>query len=447
MSEYPPPTGEPGRTRSRRKPRWAATVLLNAVVILAVFSAGSGFDRFVLVDGPAAGAADTFTEHEDFDVLESTWDLIQNNWVLADETDDQDLIYGAAAGMVDALGDEGHSAFLDPEQAAQFNEQSSGEFTGVGIEIGIRDSNVVVIAPIDNSPAMEAGIKSGDVILEVNGESVEGFETFEVGELVRGDAGTEVQLTLRRPDNEQYTVDLIRRKIVIESVSWRMLPDNIAHIRISGFNVSVTRDLRAALAEAKEQGVEGVILDLRNNPGGLVYEAIGVASQFMPEGSTIFQHQQANQDPYPVLTVGFDGAWLDGPLVVLVNEGSASAAEIVGGSLRDNDRATLIGDTTFGTGTVLTPFEQPDGSIVLLGTALWLTADGDQIWKEGVDPDVKIELPIDAEVSRPSDDAPVTTMDDDPLEDTQLQAAFDLMTGKTDEVGLAAEADQATPTP
>ncbi len=427
MSDISPPPGTAGRSRTGRKPRWFASLLINAIVILAVFAAGVGVDRFVLQSGPVAGAADTFTEHEDFDVLESTWDLIQSNWVLADELDDEDLIYGAAAGMVEALGDEGHSAFLDPEQAEQFNESSTGEFTGVGIEIGVRDNNVVVIAPIDNSPAMEAGIKSGDVIVAVNDESVEGFETFEVGELVRGDAGTEVQLTLRRPDGEEYTVDLIRRKIVIESISWRMLPDNIAHVRISGFNVAVTRDLREALAEAKEQGAVGVILDLRNNPGGLVYEAIGVASQFMPEGSTIFQHQQANQDPYPVVTVGFDGAWLEGPLVVLVNEGSASAAEIVGGSLRDNDRATLIGQTTFGTGTVLTPFEQPDGSIVLLGTALWLTADGDQIWKEGVDPDIEVELPIDAEVSRPSDDALVATMDEEPIEDTQLQAAFDFI--------------------
>ena len=427
MSEYAPPTGESGRSRSGRKPRRFGSLLINAFAILAIFAAGVGVDRFVLQEGPAVGAADTFTEHENFEVLESTWDLIQNNWVLADETDDKDLIYGAAAGMVEALGDEGHSAFLDPEQAEQFNESSAGEFTGVGIEIGIRDNNVVVIAPIDNSPAMEAGIKSGDIIIAVDGESVEGFETFEVGERVRGDAGTKVQLTLRRPDNEEYTVDLIRRKIVIESVSWRMLPNDIAHVRISGFNVAVTRDLREALAEAKEQGTTGVILDLRNNPGGLVYEAIGVASQFMPEGSTIFQHQQANQEPYPVVTVGFDGAWLEGPLVVLVNEGSASAAEIVGGALRDNGRATLIGQTTFGTGTVLTPFEQPDGSIVLLGTALWLTADGDQIWKEGVDHDYVVELPGDAEVSRPSDDAPVENMDEDPIEDTQLQAAYDFI--------------------
>jgi carboxyl-terminal processing protease len=187
----------------------------------------------------------------------------------------------------------------------------------------------------------------------------------------------------------------------------------------------VTRDLRAALAEAREQGAVGVILDLRNNPGGLVSEAIGVASQFLEEGTTIFQHQGANQEPYPVKTVGFDGAWLEEPLVVLVNEGSASAAEIVGGALRDNGRADLIGQTTFGTGTVLTPFEQPDGSIVLLGTALWLTADGDQIWKEGVEPDVEVELPVEAQVSRPSDDIDISKMDDESLEDLQLQAAYD----------------------
>jgi carboxyl-terminal processing protease len=412
--------------------------VLNALVIVAVFVAGIGVDRTVLNGGLQVGAADTFTEHEDFKVLESTWDLIQSNWVLADEVEDEDLIYGAAAGMVEALEDEGHSTFLNPDQAEQFAQASAGEFTGVGIEIGVRDNNVVVIAPIDNSPAMEAGIKSGDVILEVNGESVEGFETFEVGELVRGDEGTEVELTLRRENDEVYSVTLVRRKITLESISWRMLPDDIAQVRIARFDVGVTRELREALHDAAEEGAVGVILDLRDNPGGLVYEAIGVASQFMPEGTTIFQHQEANQEPYPVKTVGFDGAWLEKPLVVLVNAGSASAAEIVGGALRDNGRADLIGQTTFGTGTVLTPFDQPDGSVVLLGTALWLTADGEQIWKEGVEPDVAVELPADAAVSRPSDDLDTSHMAAEPVEDTQLQAGFDHL---VEELAVADQAD------
>lgn len=411
------------RPATRRLP----SRVLNALAILAVFAAGIGIDRTVLHGSFQAGAADTFTENEDFDVLESTWDLIQNEWVLADETEDEDLIYGAAAGMVEALGDEGHSSFLSPDQAQQFNESSLGEFTGVGIEIGERDGNIVVIAPIDNSPAIEAGIKSGDIILEVNGESIDGLEVFEIGERVRGDEGTDVQLTLRRPDDETYTVDLTRRKITLVSVSWRMLPNDIAQVRIAGFNVAVTRDLQAALEEARGQGALGVVLDLRDNPGGLVSEAIGVASQFMEEGTTIFQHQAANQEPYPVKTIGYDGRWLDSPLVVLVNEGSASAAEIVGGALRDNNRATLIGETTFGTGTVLTPFNQPDGSIVLLGTALWLTADGDQIWKEGVEPDIAVELPAEVSVSRPSDDTETANMAEAPHPDTQLQAAFDLL--------------------
>ncbi|MDQ3411866.1 MAG: S41 family peptidase [Chloroflexota bacterium] len=409
-------------TRSRLSSR-----LLNVVVILAVFGAGIGIDRTVLRGSLPAGAADTFTEHEDFDVLESTWDLIQNEWVLADETEDEDLIYGAAAGMVEALGDEGHSAFLSPEQAEQFNESSLGEFTGVGIEIGERDGNVVVIAPIDNSPALEAGIKSGDILIEVNGESIDGLEVFEIGQEVRGEEGTGVQLTLRRPDDEVYTVDLIRRRIVVISVSWRMLPDDLAHVRIARFDVGVTRELQTALEAAREAGAVGIVLDLRDNPGGLVSEAIGVASQFMEEGNTIFQYQTADQDPYPVKTIGYDGLWLEEPLVVLVNEGSASAAEIVSGSLRDNDRATLLGETTFGTGTVLTPFEQPDGSIVLLGTALWLTADGDQIWREGVEPDIAVELPADVSVSRPSDETETANINEEPHPDAQLQAAFDLL--------------------
>ena len=411
---------------SRSWARWRV-IGLNALLVTGMFGAGIGVDRVVLQGGSSAGAQDTFTANEDFDVLESTWELIQNNWVLADETEDSDLIYGAAKGMVEALGDEGHSAFLTPDEAEQFRESQTGEFTGVGIEIGQEDEQIVVIAPIDNSPAIEAGIKSGDVLVAVNGEPVDGLETFEVGEKVRGDEGTSVELTLRRTDGEEYTVDLVRRKITLVSVTWRMLPDDIAQVRIARFENAVTTELRRALQEAADAGARGVILDLRDNPGGLMAEAIGVASQFLPEGATIFQYQPANEEPYPKKTVGFDGAWLEKPLVVLVNQGSASAAEIVGGALRDNERATLVGETTFGTGTVLLPFEQEDGSIVLLGTALWLTADGDQIWKEGVEPDITVELPAEAPVSRPSDDLDVSTMDSTPIEDTQLQEAFDVM--------------------
>ncbi len=237
-------------------------------------------------------------------------------------------------------------------------------------------------------------------------------------------------VTLVRPGADApYTVTLIRRTITLRPVSWRMLPENVVQLRLAEFSAGATQELKAALTEIRERGATGIVLDLRDNPGGLVAEAIGVASQFMPEGTTIFQQQERGEGPKPVKTVGLDGLWLDKPLVVLVNRGSASAAEIVGGALRDNGRARLLGETTYGTGTVLIPFEQPDGSIVLLGTGLWLTADGDQLWKEGVEPDETVALPFDAFPSRPNDDPEVSEAELEGLDDDQLRAAFVELTG------------------
>ncbi len=365
----------------------------------------------------------------EFRVLQETWDTIHEQYVDQEAIDTQELIYGAAAGMVDALGDTGHSRFLDPEAAREFDEATRGEFTGIGVELDIPVDRPIVIAPIDGSPADEAGVRPGDTILEVDGRSTRDLTMEELTELIRGDEGTAVKLTLQHADeDEPYTVTLTRRKIVIQPVTWRLLPDGVAHVRLSEFSVGATDDLKEAITAAREAGARSVVLDLRNNPGGLVSEAIGVASQFMPEGRTVFQQEERDGEPKPVNTIGNDGVALDLPMVVLANEYSASAAEIVAGSLRDNDRATLIGVATYGTGTVLLPIELSDDSVVLIGTALWRTADGDQIWKEGVPPDVEVDMPLER-ISRPSADEDVTRADLAALKDTQLLAAHEALTG------------------
>jgi carboxyl-terminal processing protease len=390
------------------------------------FGAGVAVDQAAWQDGPSANAASSFTDLEEFETLQATWDLIHDQYIAADEVDDKELIYGAAAGMVDALGDTGHSRFLPPEDAKEFDEATQGKFVGIGVELDNRDGRPIVVAPIDGSPADEAGILPGDTILEVNGQSTDGLDFAELRDLIRGDAGGSVTLRLRHAGADaSYEVTLTRRVIVIRPVTWRMLPDNVAHVRLSDFSVGATKALEAALGDARAAGAEGIVLDLRNNPGGLVSEAIGVASQFMPEGTTIYQQQEKGGEPKPVRTVGDHGSGLDLPMVVLANNYSASAAEIVAGALRDNGRATLLGTTTYGTGTVLIPFEQDDGSVVLLGTALWLTADGDQIWKEGVEPDEVVELALDAIPSRPTDDSEVLSSELRRLDDSQLRAAHE----------------------
>lgn len=407
-----------------RPARRPARTLLSAVILVVVFAAGTGLGRWLEGADGTVGASSSLADRPEFAILQTTWDLIHDEWAVPDEVDEQALFYGAATGMIDALGDDGHSRFLDPADALLFEESSRGEFTGIGVEIDFRTGLPVVVAPIDDSPAFDAGILAGDTILEVDGSPTERLSQEEVGDRIRGDAGTDVVLSLAHRGNPApYRVNLTRRVIVLDPVSWRMLPGQIAHLRLSSFSIGATRDLKVALDEIVAAGASGIVLDLRDNPGGLVSEAIGVASQFMVEGTTVFRQQDTAGALTPFNTVGLDGRWLDQPLVVLVNRGSASAAEIVGAALRDNDRAALLGETTFGTGTVLLPFPQPDGSVVLLGTALWLTAEGGQIWKEGVVPDQEILLPFDAAPSRPSEDANVTPAEFSATLDVQLRSA------------------------
>jgi carboxyl-terminal processing protease len=205
------------------------------------------------------------------------------------------------------------------------------------------------------------------------------------------------------------------------------LPDNVGLIRLSQFSVGATDGVKEALRALKAENVTSIILDLRDNPGGLVYEAIGVASQFMTEGTPIYLYQERDSTPRAVRTTGH-GLGTDLPMVVLVNQGSASAAEIVASGLRDNGRAKLYGETTFGTGTVLTAFPLRDGSAVVLGIARWLTPDGDQIWHKGVEPDVFVDLAADVDPLRPVDDEVIGTRDLIQSRDQQLIEAFDEIT-------------------
>ena len=396
--------------------------LVVAVMITISFCLGMGVDRF---SGDEVDSQSTLSEAPEFAVLEQTWDLIQNEYVALDQVEQEALFYGAAAGMVDALGDTGHSTFLDPEEAEAFSSNSEGEFVGIGIQLDYETGQPVVAFTLEGSPAEEAGIRSRDVIVAVDETETEGLGPDLVQELLLGEEGEEVELTILRPSTgETLDFSLVRSRIDIRPVSWSMLPDDIALIRISQFSAGVTNALKAAIRAAMREGAEGLVLDLRDNPGGLVFEAIGVASQFIPEGEAIYLYEERNDEPRPITTVP-GGLATDIPMVVLINGGSASAAEITAAALSDNGRAVLVGETTFGTGTVLTPFTLEDGSIVLLGTALWLQPDGEPIWKVGLDPDQEVELAPDEDQFRPSSDDELTRRELEELSDVQLQEAFE----------------------
>jgi carboxyl-terminal processing protease len=395
-----------------------------ALVLVLTFGAGVGVDRFVWNGGSDAGASSSLTDLPEFQTFQTTWDLIHDNFVDTNSIDDSKLIYAATSGMVDALGDTQHSTFLDPTDAAQYKSYIAGKLVGIGVELDFTSGQPVISDTIHNSPAEKAGIKAHDTILEINGQSTEGMTSSDASSLLRGNEGTKVTLTLQhQAADKSFTVELTRAAIEIKPVTYGTLPNHIEWIRINQFSVGATDGVKEALKDAASNGAKGYVLDLRGNPGGLAAEAIGVTSQFLPEGKTVYMVEDRSGDKRPVKTLG-KGLGLDLPMVVLVNEGSASSSEIVAASLRDNGRAEMMGEKTFGTGTILTPFQLDDGSIAVIGTQFWLTPKGVLAWHKGVEPDVAIAMPTNGEDLDPADDPRLSKAELDGSTDAQLKAAY-----------------------
>ena len=380
-------------------------------------------------------ADDSLTGRPEFATLERTWELIHSEWAAPEDIDDAALIYGAARGMVDAIGDQGHSAFLDPEMVVEQASEEASSYVGIGVEVDSRCGVPVVTSTFKGSPARDAGMQPGDVIEAVDGESTRQMDITGLREAILGSEGDSLTVTVHRPGSpEPIDFDVVRRSIDRDTVTWRWLPDKTIQMRITQFTPGVSKDVRSALQLAKAEGAERLILDLRGNPGGLVSEVIGVASQLMDEGLTIFQEQGRDGISHDLRTIGFDGPGREMALVVLIDGQSASGAEVLAAGLRDNGRAKLVGETTFGTGTVLATYAQDDGSNLILGTAFWLTPKGEHVWQEGVDPDEFVMMESNEFPARPEDDPDMTQAELASTSDVQLQAAFAVF----DEDGTAA---------
>jgi carboxyl-terminal processing protease len=304
---------------------------------------------------------------------------------------------------------------------------TQGQFEGIGAYVEMKDGHVVIVAPMDGSPAQQAGLHPGDIILKVDGENVAGLPIDQVVSRIVGPAGTSVTLSILTPDTGQTRdVTLVRAEITLENVIWQQLPGTqIAHVRIVAFSQGVTVDLQKALAEIQQQGLTGIILDLRSDPGGLLSEAVGTASQFLASGNVLLEKDaQGTITPVPVQDGGLAP---DLPLVVLIDPGTASAAEIVSGALQDAGRAKLVGETTFGTGTVLNEFALSDGSALLLATEEWLTPEGRLIWHQGIAPDIQVTLPQGTSSLLPEAEAGMTPEQMQNSGDAQLLRALELL--------------------
>ena len=397
--------------------KYARRVALSAVVLwlMALAFVGGNISGFSVRSAIAAGERPS-----QFIVFWEAWDYVVAHFVDRERVDFTAMTYGAIEGMLASLGDEDHTTFLAPDAVRLHQTSLEGSFEGIGAYVSMEEGEVLIVAPIDGSPAEQAGILAGDVILEVDGEPVEGKSLDQVIFLVRGPADSEVVLTVRRPEvQEPLQVSIIRAQIEVPSVSWSPIPTtDISYIKISQFTASVDRELEAALREISEaRANQGIILDLRNNPGGFLQQAIQANSQFLPKGDLILIESDANQNQTVHRSRGL-GYARDMPLVVLINEGTASAGEITAGALKENERALLIGETTFGTGTVLNQFGLSDGSAILLGVTNWLTPDGNLIKGQGVTPDLEVTQPasskkVSAEMLRSLTAEQFGTIEDD----------------------------------
>ena len=414
-------------TQNPKKPnmKWLRPV---GTAFFAVCILAAGFGGGIYYTTYQNRNSDTITvskaDKADYELIKQAWDDIQTKYVDQSVVSSQLLAYGAISGMVDSLGDTGHSVFLTPAEVQQENQAIAGKLDGIGAEVSEKNGNVVVVAPIDGSPAQKAGLQSGDIILKVDGTAVTGVQ--DAVTRIRGTPGTSVTITILNPAGTTLDMTIVRAEIHINSVVWQMLPGTtIADLRISSFSDGTSAVLDTALAAIKAQGATAIVLDLRDNPGGLLNEAEGVASRFLTGGDVLEEKDiNGNIKKDAVLS---NVTKTNLPMVVLVNGGTASAAEIVSGALQDRGRAKVIGQATFGTGTALVGYNLTDGSELVLGVSEWLTPSGKSIWHTGLTPDTVVSLATGTAPLLPEAIKGMTQAQLQASGDTQLLDAINLL--------------------
>ena len=361
--------------------------IISVFLAFLIFSGGYflGYQRSLPTGGLLPQITNKFSAQPvDFGLFWKAWDTVTSKY--DGDLDPQKMLYGAISGMMEATGDP-YTAFLNPDEAKLFEEDLNGTFSGIGAEIGIKKDRLTVIAPLDDSPAKEAGLRAGDLINKINDESTLGMSIDEAVMKIRGEKGTEVKLTIARSGEEQE-IAIKRANIDVKSVKYSV-EDSILIIKVSRFDENTVTLIREAENYGVSQNVKGVVLDLRNNPGGLLDSAIDVSSEFIEKGIVVIEKEEKKNKSRNYKASG-KGKMIDRdkyPLIILVNEGSASASEIVAGAIRDNGRGQLLGEKTFGKGSVQEIIKLPGGSELKITVAHWYTPKDVNISKEGLQPD------------------------------------------------------------
>ena len=370
------------------KHRFKWTILIGVFLVLAVVLSWQHFHIWSV-------AAEAKEVYEQLQIFSDVLDIVKENYV--EEVENEDLIDGAISGMLRTL--DPHSSYLNPDAYKELQVETKGSFGGIGIEITIRDGLLTVVSPLEGTPADRLGMKAGDHIVKVDGEPTKEMSLMEAVKKMRGPKGTDVVLTIMREGFAKPKDFVVTRAIIpIKSVRAKTLELGYGYLRLSQFQSTTLRDLRRALSklEKENQPMKGLVLDLRNNPGGLLDQSVKVSDEFLDDGLIVYTdgrlksqhmrfeaHQNTRPHPYPI--------------VVLVNDGSASAAEIVAGALQDHKRAIVLGVKTFGKGSVQTVMPLRNGAALRLTTALYYTPSGRTIQAKGIEPDIVVELQLPRE--------------------------------------------------
>lgn len=367
-------------------------ILLVAVVGLAAFASGSACSLKL----PGAVGGNTNYDFEDlptkFDRLGEVWEVLGREHIDRENLDAAEVSDGAIRGMLQSL-DDPYASFLNAEQFGVESQDYQGFFEGIGAQVAMRKGQLTIIAPMPNTPAERAGIRPGDIILSIDGETTANISLLEAVSKIRGEKGSTVELLVMHINNgEPVTVVVERGVIPLDSVSFTMLDNGVGYLRIFNFADNTNDEVAAALNEFKSSEGIGLVVDLRNNPGGLLQSVVDVASQFLDDGLVLYEIDASGQRDNWDVKSGGNGRGF--PMVVLINQFSASASEVLSGALVDHERAVLVGTTSFGKGSVNTLRPLSDGSGIYFSIARWYTPNGTLIEGEGITPDIVVELPL-----------------------------------------------------
>lgn len=405
--------------------RWAVLGLLAVSVLILAGALGyvlRGDGTTPIISGPSAQTDRTPGAEGDFSNLNQILGILKSKYVDPGLVDDQTLYQAAITGMLQTFPDSG-TFYVDPN-TVQTSVGPSGKFDGIGATVAEQNGQIVIVAPIENTPAQRAGLRAGDAILEVDGESTAGWTQEKAVLKIRGPKGTKVSLKVKRDDGTEETLDIERAEIKVQSVTTQppggslkdgsgAVVDDVAYIRIREFSEQTTDEMRTALKDAVDSGKRGVVLDLRNNPGGLLRTTADIADEFLDGNKTILTERERDGTETR-FTSKSGGTALTIPVVIILNRFSASGSEVLSAALRDNNRATLIGEKSFGKGTVNISTDLKDGGQLYVSIAKWLTPNGTQIDGVGIRPDVPVQLSND---------------DIDQRRDVQLFKALDILRG------------------